>query len=138
MDKAREHIARGIVCKDGKILLCKNIAGGYCFLPGGHVEENESSKEALEREFLEESGTAVTVIRYVGSFHNEFESSGKTIQEVLDIHLIKIENDHVESKEGHIGFSWIPLKEIHNTRILPEKLIPEIVSIVKENEDIWK
>ena len=47
--------------------------GGKWEFPGGKVEEGESDADALQREFLEEFGAAVTVGPLLGSgefFHN--------------------------------------------------------------------
>ena len=55
-----ELIARGLARRDNDVLLCLNLKGGYAYLPGGHVEFGESAREALEREFVEESGIQVT------------------------------------------------------------------------------
>jgi len=53
------------VCvRDGKMLLLKcsvESFKGYWHVVGGHVEENVSLKEALKREFKEETGLDVTV-----------------------------------------------------------------------------
>ncbi len=52
----------GIYAKEGKILLLKRSVGpfkGYWHVAGGHVEENETLKEAIKREFWEETGLNV-------------------------------------------------------------------------------
>ena len=54
----------GIHVRDGKLLLLKrNVEPfkGCWHVVGGHVEEDESLKEALKREFKEETGLDVTV-----------------------------------------------------------------------------
>jgi ADP-ribose pyrophosphatase YjhB (NUDIX family) len=54
----------GVFVKDGKILLLKrNVEPfkGCWHVVGGHVEENESLKAAVKREFKEETGLDVTV-----------------------------------------------------------------------------
>jgi len=54
----------GIFIKDGKILLLKrNVEPfkGYWHLVGGHVEENETLREALKREFKEETNLDVEI-----------------------------------------------------------------------------
>jgi 8-oxo-dGTP diphosphatase len=48
----------GVYIKEGKILLLKRNTKpykGYWHLIGGHVEENETLKQALKREFKEET-----------------------------------------------------------------------------------
>jgi ADP-ribose pyrophosphatase YjhB (NUDIX family) len=54
----------GVYIKDGKILLLKRAVApfrGCWHLVGGHVEENETLKEALRREFKEETNLDVEV-----------------------------------------------------------------------------
>lgn len=56
--------ADGCYVKDGKILLLKRNTepfNGYWHLVGGHVEENETLKEALRREFKEETNLNIDV-----------------------------------------------------------------------------
>jgi ADP-ribose pyrophosphatase YjhB (NUDIX family) len=59
----------GVYVKNGKLLLLKrNVEPfkGFWHVVGGHVEENESLKEAVKREFKEETGLDVTVGGIVG------------------------------------------------------------------------
>jgi 8-oxo-dGTP diphosphatase len=54
----------GVYVRDGKILLLKRDVEpfkGCWHVVGGHVEENESLKAAVKREFMEETGLDVTV-----------------------------------------------------------------------------
>jgi ADP-ribose pyrophosphatase YjhB (NUDIX family) len=54
----------GVYIKDGKILLLKRSTepfNSYWHLIGGHVEENETLKEALKREFKEETNLDIDV-----------------------------------------------------------------------------
>jgi 8-oxo-dGTP diphosphatase len=54
----------GVYIKDGKIFLLKRSTepfNSYWHLVGGHVEENETLKEALKREFKEETNLDIDV-----------------------------------------------------------------------------
>lgn len=54
----------GIVEIDGKVLLVRHTYGSAknrILCPGGYVEENELPTQAIEREFLEETGVVVRV-----------------------------------------------------------------------------
>ena len=54
----------GTLQKDGKLLLLKrNVEPfkGFWHVPGGHVEENETPKEALKREFKEETNLDIEI-----------------------------------------------------------------------------
>jgi 8-oxo-dGTP diphosphatase len=50
--------AYGILIKDEKILLAKECINDFCFtkFPGGGVEHGEGIAEALQREWMEETG----------------------------------------------------------------------------------
>ncbi len=50
------HACRGIVIKDGRVLLSYETKGDKYIIPGGGVEEGESFAECCERELLEETG----------------------------------------------------------------------------------
>lgn len=51
--------ARGIIARDGKILLVYSQKYKYYKFPGGGIHENEDPKDALIREVLEETGYRV-------------------------------------------------------------------------------
>jgi ADP-ribose pyrophosphatase YjhB (NUDIX family) len=54
----------GVLLKDARIFLAKrNVQPykGYWHLVGGHVDENENPKDALKREFLEETNLKVKI-----------------------------------------------------------------------------
>lgn len=59
-----------VLTKENKILFIKRIKIGqepYYVTPGGGIEENENSLEALKRELLEETGSQVAEISFL--FH---------------------------------------------------------------------
>ena len=60
----------GIVEDRGKILIGKKVSMNHFLsdawhIPGGMVEDGESEEEALKREFMEETGIEIKVIRLV-------------------------------------------------------------------------
>ncbi|MFD1905418.1 NUDIX hydrolase [Paenibacillus rhizoplanae] len=61
----------GICQRDGRLLVIQKGRGPYSGrydLPGGRLEANESLLDGLVREFMEETGFAVTVERNLGTF----------------------------------------------------------------------
>jgi ADP-ribose pyrophosphatase YjhB (NUDIX family) len=50
-----EIIARGLIQDREWVLLCRDTANGYYYLPGGHVEAGEKAAAALQRELVEEA-----------------------------------------------------------------------------------
>jgi ADP-ribose pyrophosphatase YjhB (NUDIX family) len=59
---------RGVVFKDEKVLLVKELADGRWTLPGGWVDINESPSESVEREVLEESGYQVKAVKLLALY----------------------------------------------------------------------
>lgn len=53
---------RACAIKDNKVLLVKERSNGRWTLPGGWADQNESPKEGIVREVLEESGFAIKVV----------------------------------------------------------------------------
>ena len=51
--------AAGVLVKDNMLLLQKDIGGSEYALPGGQVRFCEEAKNALEREFIEETGAKI-------------------------------------------------------------------------------
>lgn len=58
--KTREA-CRGLVIKDGKILLIHELNKDVYMSPGGGVEEGETLSQCCERELMEEAGLKVSV-----------------------------------------------------------------------------
>ncbi len=57
------HAVRGVLIENNKVLCIKNKVGsrvGYYDLPGGGIEENETSYKTCIRELSEETGITVT------------------------------------------------------------------------------
>ena len=114
-----EVIARAVMIRDGKILLCRDIAGDYAFLPGGHVEFGESSPDALRREMQEEAGIDVDVGALVHVCEQRFVQKGKERHEVtLMFHVEPVAGD-VVSQESHISFTWADLASLADLDLRP-------------------
>ncbi len=63
--KGRSVAVDAVVIQDGKILLGKRDSEqykGYWVLPGGFVERNETTEEAVVREVKEETGAKVELL----------------------------------------------------------------------------
>ncbi|MEX0909968.1 MAG: NUDIX domain-containing protein [Candidatus Paceibacterota bacterium] len=137
-DTTLEHIARGIIVEDGKILLCKNLVEGHCFLPGGHVEDNEKPEETLVREMMEESNRSIVEVQHVTTVENEYKRGMLVTKEKFDVYLARLnEGRKIKSKENHISFAWISLQELACVNFKPQKVIPEIIAIVSNNAGFW-
>jgi ADP-ribose pyrophosphatase YjhB (NUDIX family) len=59
---------RGVVFKEDKILMVKELSDGGWTLPGGFVDVNEAPGDAVAREVLEESGYVVKANKLMAVF----------------------------------------------------------------------
>lgn len=129
MAKHIEIIARGVCIRENHLLVCKNLAGGYCYLPGGHVEFGEQSAAALSRELLEEAGEKIKVGELLFVDECRFEQLGrggamKSRHEVNLVYRFEIvprgtKMREVASLEDHIGFEWVPLTTLERAKFKP-------------------
>jgi ADP-ribose pyrophosphatase YjhB (NUDIX family) len=123
-----EFIARGCLIHGSRVLLCRNVKHGYAYLPGGHVEFQESAASALAREFLEECGLPIRVGGLALVSEGVFPARKRMHHEVnLVFHVeqtsARSENRDgplpVESREPGISFEWIELAAIPETDVRP-------------------
>ncbi len=59
---------RGVVFRDNKILMVKELADGGWTLPGGFIDVGEPPSRAVEREVWEESGYLVKAVKLLALF----------------------------------------------------------------------
>jgi 8-oxo-dGTP diphosphatase len=121
-------ISRGVIVKDGKVLVCENKKKHFYYLPGGHVEHGESSAVALERELQEELGVRCVVGRFLGCFEYSFiPVVGKCHNHEINL-LFMIDAPTLASArapqalEEPIAFTWIPLAELESIDFKPQPL----------------
>ncbi|OGO09938.1 MAG: hypothetical protein A2Z66_10130 [Chloroflexi bacterium RBG_13_66_10] len=75
-------VVRGLAFFDGHLLVSRWL-GGYCFPVGGRLDHGESLREAIRREFLEETGVSATVRKLVYFNENFFvDDRGKSVHEL--------------------------------------------------------
>jgi ADP-ribose pyrophosphatase YjhB (NUDIX family) len=121
-----ELIARGVLIRRARILLCKSIKHQYLYLPGGHIEFGEPAKRSLEREFLEECGLAVRATELLVVSEESFDSSRRTHHEVNVVFHVEWPNETrlgaVQSREPGISFEWVPLSDVADRDVRPPSI----------------
>lgn len=106
----------GIACKDGKVLLIKGKSNGKFWLPGGGVEIGEMLRDALSREFQEETGLIILEETFLKVLENFFyyEPTDEAMHSHLFLFEVSVGNGVL--KEGSAiddgeaeSSSWVPI-----------------------------
>ena len=140
------------VVKRVKVLLInskKEILLGYCNneyqCPGGHVEDNESYIETINREIKEETGIELNIkdikpFACTIGYYKNWPSIGKNRK--IEIYYYEIKTDekpilentkYTESeKEGNFELRYIPLDKVEETFIENSKKYGDKHGITKE------
>lgn len=114
----------GVAIRDGKLLVseCYDSKKDYYFYRclGGGIEFQETSSDALKREFMEEIGIDINITEYLGIAENIFVYEGKKGHEIVFFYKIDIpdnlyKNKYVQDEDGEIGEAvWIDIEEFKN------------------------
>lgn len=123
----------GIFINNNKILLQSTTSDTYLFLPGGRVQYNETTKDAIKREMAEEIGiniqdSELTLIHVVENF---FKHNEKDYHEILFVYLIN--NKDINGKElievidkDEAINKWYSIDELKYLDVRPKEIINNI------------
>jgi len=110
----------------GRVLLTRMEAGGYTFLPGGHIEMGEGAELALEREIQEELGKACAVKKFLGAIENSWVEGDARHHEINLIFEVDVPDldpqSAVASQEKHIEFLLASPDDFESLNLLPVSL----------------
>lgn len=130
--KKIELIARALVVRDGTVLLCRNLEGGHCYLPGGHIEPGETARDALARELDEEAGVSVQVDGLLIVHEHRFEQGGCARHEINMVFHVELSDAQgvITSREADISFEWASPTMLAGVRFVPDDLINLVQGLV--------
>lgn len=132
MKNTHKLVGRGLIINNGRILLVKHAHPGtnafWCF-PGGRVESDETVKEAVERELMEETNLQVNV------------GSPVAFQEFIEDRIIEIIfSCEIISGEAFLGcdpdnpgnpvlqeLKWFSIDELDYINVYPKKIIDNLL-----------
>jgi len=122
-----ETIARGLWRQGDRVLLCRDLAHGHAYLPGGHVETGETAAEAVRREIEEECGAHVTVGPPLLCWEAMFKQRGVRKHEITLVFHVEHtgggpDPDQIVSLEDHIAFEWAAAAELPAAGVLPPEV----------------
>ena len=111
MNKKIRKAVRTYLIKDNKIVVIKykQHDNGYYDIPGGKIEDNETSEDASIREFKEETGMDILKQHYIGKNVVEFPDK------IFDFDIYIVDDYNGEPLEFDENYSmWISLDQIQN------------------------
>ncbi len=108
--------------------------GGRWELPGGKVDGNESDRDAIAREMLEEFGENVLVGERIAT--TQFEHKGKASE--LRAYEVFFCNDGLEKPFAlteHTEYKWVGFDNIPTENFVDSdlKILPEVKKYVEKN-----
>ena len=118
---------RGVVFREGEILLVKEIADGGWTLPGGWADVNESAKECVVREVREESGYEARPVKllavYDRSKHGHVPAFPYHVYKLFILCELVGGEARVSSETSEIGFfAADALPELSLSRVTPAQI----------------
>lgn len=124
--------AVSVVLDGDRVLLQRDAAGDFWFLPGGRCELGETVVETLQREMMEELGVAATAERLLWVIENFFHFNGYVHHELGLYWLMRMPEDWlathrsgpISGMEGEVPvvFQWFDRREIGSITLHPEFL----------------
>ena len=132
-----EVCVRGIIKKNGKILVCKRKDKDYYFFPGGHVEFGEQTEDALRRELKEELNLSIKNISFIGVSENIYQEDGRKIHEINLVFNVSTDKVEDKSQENHIDFFFLDKEKFSKEKILPIALRKAIIRWQEDKKIFW-
>lgn len=126
--------AVGVLVRDDRILVQRDLDGTDYALPGGHVQIGETTANALVREFREETGIEIQCGPLLWSEECFWNWSGTDAHNIAFYYLVECSSSAVPMWDGFVPhrdndnvlIGWMPLEELQNVTIYPAFLKEEI------------
>lgn len=127
----------GIIIVNRKILVEHYKDDIYC-LPGGYVEFNETTENAIKREMYEETKLNFEIDKFFGIVENFFINKKNEKTHEIDFYYYLKGTDIYENLNTKIiekgeyndiyhNFKWVNLDKLHNYKLLPDEVKKEII-----------
>ena len=135
-------LGRIAIIDKGHILLAHQIGADNTFLPGGHVEPNESVKYTILRELKEEFNGDGRISQFLGVIEHGFQRNDQphyALNLVFSGTLLNYTFPQpIKSLETHLEFYWQPIQKMDEENLLPSPLVSMIVEYYKHDQkSVW-
>ncbi len=144
-------LSRAVIINNNNILLAYDprqfpyhyyeINKHFFYLPGGHVEYQESAQNAIIREISEEMGFNASVESFLGTIENAWSFEGDEVcchtHEINLIFKIYIPNLNtntvIPQKEEHVSFKWVNFNNLMNVDLRPSIIKVALIEWLNSN-----
>ena len=131
MEKKVRKAVRSYLIRDNKVVVIKYNQGniGFYDIPGGKIEENESSEEASVREFMEETGISIIKQHHIGHIFIDYP------ERIFNLEVFLVDEYSGTPKNFEENDSmWVDIESLEKE----ERLLPStrIISYVKNGMNI--
>lgn len=127
----------GILIKDGKILV-SNEDDGTVTLSGGAVKTGETTDEAIVREFREESGLDVKVIKLIAVIENFLKYKDLDYHQFIYVYSLDLKNQSLNlptlTREEKMFTKWVDVTSLNSINFRPS-IINEILLNYTKNRN---
>ena len=154
MNKNNIHVlSRGVIIDQDHILLAYDprphphhyyeLNTPFYYLPGGHIDFQESAPHALMREIKEETGFDAAIEKFLGIIEHAWSFQGDEVcchtHEINLIYKLSITElkfgDKVPQKEEHVAFQWLPIDSLYGIDLRPLPLKSALSKWVEGTND---
>lgn len=107
-----------VIIKGSNVLLIQRGVEpnkGYWATPGGYVEWDESTEDAVKREVQEETGLTVTMAKFVNLNSNPARHPKQVINLV---YLVEVDDGEPTASDDAAAAEWFPLDKLPETMAL--------------------
>lgn len=112
------RVVAGVAIRNSHVFLAKRRSddnlGGLWEFPGGKLEEGESPREALEREFQEEFGAEIEVGRQLGVNAHEYDHA------IVELMAYEVTfRSPISQTAAHDCIAWVPIEDLEFYELAP-------------------
>lgn len=115
-----QRVTNCVLVKDGKVLLLQKPRRNWWSAPGGKMEQGESIKDSVIREFREETGIYLANPKIKGIFTFIIKGGNEVVKEWMMFTFLaeQFSGENVlETEEGKLA--WHAIEDIHQLPMAP-------------------
>ena len=128
----------GVLVRDGKLLVQRDRDGSEYALPGGHVKIGETTADGLVREYKEETGADINVVKLLWTEECFWEWNGTQAHNIAFYYLIELaegydipdNGEFVDHKDNcNVVLGWMPIEKLAEITNYPDFIKEQIYNM---------